>query len=264
MKALVKILALVSLVVIGGFSIGIGVAWGPELSSRLLGDLSQSAAASNRPIAQAPGRRQSTSHFTGLPPWIRTFDETDPANRRWGWIWCRCMTKVARICPQERSKYHRRWSTISAFVLHWSRGMLDDSIETVGYVRYDERQIEEIHARVAGWLRRLHVRADGDPVELYGRLYDIYSPELISAQEEFLVALGSDDSLLIDASQDKLWSLGVSSGTIGRIREESFVIRRYGCTRHSRRGGFFDGRSRRLCDTGAKDTAHRIDGSGVD
>lgn len=62
-------------------------------------------------------------------------------------------------------------------------------IETVGTVAIDERGISFFNPKVSGWVERLHVKAVGDTVRRGQLLAEIYSPELVSAQEEFLVAL---------------------------------------------------------------------------
>lgn len=225
MKVFLKILALVCLVIIGGFSIGLGVAWGPELSSRLLGDLSQSAAAPPSSDSASTSDSGSQEPLYWVAPMDPNYRRDGPGKSPMGMDLVPVYDDggkdlpagTVEISPTVVNNLGVRTATVE-------RAILTDSIETVGYVGYDERQLEEIHARVAGWLKRLYVRADGDPIEQYGRLYDIYSPELIAAQEEFLVALRSGDTLLIDASQDKLSSLGISSGTIENIRENRSII----------------------------------------
>ena len=63
-------------------------------------------------------------------------------------------------------------------------------IQTVGYVQYDEDELVQINPRVQGWIERLYVKASGDPVTKGHPLYDIYSPALVNAQEELVIALG--------------------------------------------------------------------------
>lgn len=219
MNALLKGVGALCLVIVGGISIGLGVAWGPELSSRLLGDRSMTASAD-----QSSGSQASNEPLYWVAPMDPNYRRDGPGKSPMGMDLVPVYDTGGEDLPAGTLE-------ISPLVVNnlgvrtapVERAMLTDSIETVGYVGYDERQLEDIHARVAGWLRRLHVRADGDPVEQYGRLYSIYSPELIAAQEEYLVALRSGDSVLIDASQEKLVSLGISGGTINRIRESGSI-----------------------------------------
>jgi len=60
---------------------------------------------------------------------------------------------------------------------------------TVGLVTFNERSLSQINTKVNGWVERLYVNATGDPVRLGQALLSIYSPDLVSAEEEYLLAL---------------------------------------------------------------------------
>ncbi|MDA0873999.1 MAG: efflux RND transporter periplasmic adaptor subunit, partial [Bacteroidetes bacterium] len=75
---------------------------------------------------------------------------------------------------------------------------LTRSIRTVGEVMIDEENVIQVNARVSGWLEVLHVAFDGAPVKKGDPLLEIYSPEVVTTQEEFLLALAHRDGL--DAS----------------------------------------------------------------
>jgi Cu(I)/Ag(I) efflux system membrane fusion protein len=60
---------------------------------------------------------------------------------------------------------------------------------TVGMVTFDERNLNVITTKVDGWVERLYVNATGDPVRKGQTLLSIYSPDLVSAQEEYLLAV---------------------------------------------------------------------------
>ncbi|MEZ5758898.1 MAG: efflux RND transporter periplasmic adaptor subunit [Emcibacteraceae bacterium] len=92
-------------------------------------------------------------------------------------------------------------------------------IKTVGYVEYDEDQLVHIHPRVEGWIEKLYVKATGDPVNAGEPLYDLYSPTLVNAQEELVVALSRNNSQLISASEDRLKSLQIPEGTIETLKK---------------------------------------------
>ncbi len=68
------------------------------------------------------------------------------------------------------------------------------TIRTVGRVDYDERRVSHVHSKVQGWVEKLHVEYAGQMVEAGAPLLDIYSPELVSTQEELLVAVRYRDS----------------------------------------------------------------------
>jgi membrane fusion protein, copper/silver efflux system len=103
------------------------------------------------------------------------------------------------------------------------RGFLHSQIQTVGYVKYDEDQLVHIHPRVSGWIEHLYVKASGDPVKKGEPLYSLYSPELVNAQEELLIALERDKSQLIKAAVNRLTSLRVSSWAISQIKKNREV-----------------------------------------
>jgi membrane fusion protein, copper/silver efflux system len=70
-----------------------------------------------------------------------------------------------------------------------SRGDLSREIRTNGVVRIADDATVRLNARVKGWVEKLHVARIGDTVRQGQPLLDIYSPELVTAQEEFLLAL---------------------------------------------------------------------------
>ncbi|MFT5710173.1 MAG: Cu(I)/Ag(I) efflux system membrane fusion protein [Halioglobus sp.] len=92
-------------------------------------------------------------------------------------------------------------------------------IKTVGYVKYDEDLLVHIHPRVQGWIERLYVKASGDPVTRGQALYELYSPELVNAQEEFVLALGRDNKRLIQASENRLRALQVPQTLIDQLQK---------------------------------------------
>lgn len=68
---------------------------------------------------------------------------------------------------------------------------LSRAINTVGYVRYDESKLFHIHARASGWIKDPVVRVLGDKAKKGQRLAGYYSPEIYTAQEDYLTALRS-------------------------------------------------------------------------
>jgi len=62
-------------------------------------------------------------------------------------------------------------------------------IRTVGVVEEDETRVRHIHTKITGWIEDLYVDFTGKEVKRGERLLSIYSPELVSTQEEYLLAL---------------------------------------------------------------------------
>jgi Cu(I)/Ag(I) efflux system membrane fusion protein len=102
-------------------------------------------------------------------------------------------------------------------------GALSRQIDTVGYVDYDEAKVSHIHLRVSGWIERLTVRSEGERVKKGTRLFSLYSPELVNAQEEFVQALSVSNKRLIQASRDRLVALGITSGQIKALETKRRV-----------------------------------------
>ena len=99
-------------------------------------------------------------------------------------------------------------------------------IETVGKVDFDESRIRHIHSRVEGWIERLNVAAAGDPVRAGQVLYELYSPALVSAQEEYLAAIKSGNRALIKASARRLEALGLNEAQIKSLAQANRVEQR--------------------------------------
>jgi Cu(I)/Ag(I) efflux system membrane fusion protein len=101
---------------------------------------------------------------------------------------------------------------------------LQNQIETVGYISFDQETVIDIHSRISGWVETLAVSAKGEYVEKGALLYEVYSPELVNAQEEFIAALKSGNRYLRSASQSKLQALGVQHSFIERLRGTKKVV----------------------------------------
>jgi Cu(I)/Ag(I) efflux system membrane fusion protein len=104
-----------------------------------------------------------------------------------------------------------------------ARDKLWRRIDTVGYVDYDENHISHIHLRTNGWIEKLYVRSEGERVARGQLLFEVYSPELVNAQEEYLQALNSGNKRLISASQDRLLALGIPTQQIEAINKSKKV-----------------------------------------
>jgi Cu(I)/Ag(I) efflux system membrane fusion protein len=68
---------------------------------------------------------------------------------------------------------------------------LDKQIRTVGKVEVNETRLAFVNTKIAGWVKKLYVNFTGDRVVEGQPLLSIYSPDLVTAQEEYLLALRS-------------------------------------------------------------------------
>lgn len=108
---------------------------------------------------------------------------------------------------------------------------LDNDVRTVGVVGFDETRLTQVAPRFSGFVERLHVNFTGQPVRAGQPLLDVYSPELVAAQEELLIArqlertmdqtavpgvpAGSSNLLAAARRRLRLWS--ISDAQIDRI-----------------------------------------------
>ncbi len=85
------------------------------------------------------------------------------------------------------------------------RGSIAQRVEAVGTIAFNERDQAVVRARATGFVERLHVRAAG-PRRRGAPLVDLYVPEWVAAQEEFLSIRrmrGTDLAPLIDGARQR-------------------------------------------------------------
>ncbi len=91
-----------------------------------------------------------------------------------------------------------------------------------GAISVDERSLSAVQARVNGFIEKLHVRAQYDTVTRGQPLADIYSPEWLAAQEEFLAVKRSTQpgaEQIAQAARTRLTLLGVPEAQLQRIEQ---------------------------------------------
>jgi multidrug efflux pump subunit AcrA (membrane-fusion protein) len=103
-----------------------------------------------------------------------------------------------------------------------TRGPLRRTIRTVGTIDYNETALEDVTTKFKGWIEKLYVDATGQQVHRGDPLFEIYSPELYSAQREYLLAIeqgiNSPGGASLKASAlNKLGFLDISAGQIAEL-----------------------------------------------
>ena len=101
-----------------------------------------------------------------------------------------------------------------------TRGRLPAALSAVASVAYDERNVELVQARANGYVERLFVRATLDPVRKGEPLADLYVPDWVAAQEEYLYVrnLKSDAAAgLLDGARQRLRLSGMTEDQIARF-----------------------------------------------
>lgn len=69
-----------------------------------------------------------------------------------------------------------------------TKGSLARTLRTVGFVTYDETRLTTVNPKIEGWVERLFVDFTGAPVRAGQPLLEVYSPALVTAQEELFLA----------------------------------------------------------------------------
>jgi Cu(I)/Ag(I) efflux system membrane fusion protein len=103
--------------------------------------------------------------------------------------------KVQEVAPGTVQISPERQQLIGVKFGAVERRPLEKVIRTVGRVDYDEKRIVTVSPKIGGWIEDLYVDFTGKFVKQGDPLLTIYSPELVSTQEEYLLALRAKKSL---------------------------------------------------------------------
>ena len=98
-------------------------------------------------------------------------------------------------------------------------GRLQPRVSAVGSIAWNERDQSVVQARAAGYVERLYVRATLDAVKQGQPFAELYVPDWVAAQEEYLSVkrIASGDTALIDAARHRMRLLGMSEAQIARV-----------------------------------------------
>ena len=127
---------------------------------------------------------------------------------------------------------------------------LQKTIRTVGRLEADESKLATVNTKIEGWIEKLYVEVTGSYIKKGQPLVDIYSPELVATQQEFLNALkwvkqsadskqekdknsstdlnlllAQDAAATLEASRQRLLLWDISAGQIKKIEETGKTIR---------------------------------------
>ena len=111
-----------------------------------------------------------------------------------------------------------------------TRGVLASTVEAVGSVAFNERDVAVVQARANGFLERLFVRAPLDPVRKGQPLAELYVPDWVAAQEEYLTAARISANMdasalqgLVDGARQRMRLAGMSEEQIRRVEVSGAV-----------------------------------------
>ncbi len=118
-------------------------------------------------------------------------------------------------------------------------GPLKIVIRTVGILDYNEKSVFWVNTKFDGWIEKVYVNYIGEKVRKGQRLFDIYSPELVSTQEEYLTAIkylrklretGTQDVVrqaeaLVSATRKRLAYWDITDAQIERLEKTRKAVK---------------------------------------
>lgn len=99
-----------------------------------------------------------------------------------------------------------------------------DDIRAYGRVVPSSRVASNVTLRVEGWIENFVVSAAGDPVEKGQRLFDLNSPQLMSAQTDYMTALQLGNKDIASSAASRLRQLGVDQQAMQYIKKQNKVV----------------------------------------
>jgi Cu(I)/Ag(I) efflux system membrane fusion protein/cobalt-zinc-cadmium efflux system membrane fusion protein len=137
-----------------------------------------------------------------------------------------------RITPERRQLIGLKFATVM-------RKAVNDRLETTGNIEADERLQGYVQTRFAGWIEQVFANSTYQYVHRGQPLFTIYSPDLVSTEDEYLLALDARKrvsssavadvttyaSSLVDSAAERLKLWGVSPREIARLERERTVRR---------------------------------------
>jgi membrane fusion protein, copper/silver efflux system len=121
--------------------------------------------------------------------------------------------------------------------------VMNKTIRTVGRMEYDERKLATVNTKVEGWIEKLHVDYTGRYVKKGEPLAEVYSPELVATQQEFIntmrwahqgkavkeertaMLLTKDAQAILEASKERLRLWDISDEQIEKIQTTGKPVR---------------------------------------
>ncbi|WIE47527.1 efflux RND transporter periplasmic adaptor subunit [Pseudomonas sp. GM17] len=123
---------------------------------------------------------------------------------------------AVRIDPSLTQNFGLRLATVT-------RGVFASSVDAVGVLAFNEREVAVIQPRTAGFVERVYARAPGDLLKANAALADILVPEWAAAQEEFLALKASGDAGLLAAARQRLRLSGMPAALIAQVERSGKV-----------------------------------------
>ncbi len=119
------------------------------------------------------------------------------------------------------------------------RADMKRTLRTVGVLQMDDEKISRVHVKVAGWIEKMYLDYVGKLVRKGQPLFTLYSPDLVSTEQEYLVALKGQQTLseapfadvalgsdsILRATRDRLQLWDVTDAQIAKLKDTKQVER---------------------------------------
>jgi len=184
----------------GRFTAGVGRMWGAMTGGQNQQEMAGASAGTggHHHGGGATTQPAATQYYTcGMHPWIIL---PKPGN---------CPICTMQLTPVDPAKFTGEVSIDPSVVQNIGvridpvrTGPLVKTIRTVGTIDYDETGVRDVNIKINGWIEKLYVDYLGAEVKQGQPLFDLYSPELYAAQEEYLLAWRNRDKIGADFVPD--------------------------------------------------------------
>lgn len=175
---------ILAVLIAGGLMLAVGTRWGHQLAGRA-GDMYAAIFGGGKSTASAA--KTPVQYYTcGMHPWVVLPKPGD------------CPICGMKLVPLDPAKFTGEVTInpvvaqdIGVRVSPVTSGPVVQNIRTVGTIDYNETAVRDVNIKLSGWIEKIHADYMGQEVKKGEPLFDLYSPELYSAQLEYLLAYHS-------------------------------------------------------------------------
>ncbi len=185
------------------------------------------------PAGQAGAKASSSDAAMGAMPGMSASKSTSPASQNTD------ATPDQSMAPGSVSLTPDQQQMIDVRYTEVRRMDMKRTLRTVGVVQMDEEKIARVHVKVAGWIDKVYLDYVGKLVTKGQPLFTLYSPDMVSTEQEYLIArkgqeylskapyadvVSGSDSLL-RATRDRLQLWDITDAQISKLEETGKVER---------------------------------------
>lgn len=185
------------------------------------------------PAGQAGAKAPSSDAAMGAMPGMSASKSTSPASQNTDANSDQSMAPGSvSLTPDQQQMIDVRYTEVR-------RMDMKRTLRTVGVVQMDEEKIARVHVKVAGWIDKVYLDYVGKLVTKGQPLFTLYSPDMVSTEQEYLIArkgqeylskapyadvVSGSDSLL-RATRDRLQLWDITDAQISKLEETGKVER---------------------------------------